>query len=143
MEVVSFASQPLYSRRKRPRYQLDWKPSGPQIRNGHCWVNNHLVSARNRTPAVQPVARRYTIPAPNKFHAETEREMTSVKALKLYSCSRSDGPEISAETWTQTLGANTRIIPRLGHNRFLPNPFQFIHHRPIRLYTVYVRSVVG
>jgi hypothetical protein len=28
----------------------------------------------------------------------------------------------------QSLQTNAGIVPRLGHNRFLPNPFQFIIH---------------
>jgi hypothetical protein len=30
--------------------------------------------------------------------------------------------------FSQSLQENTGIVPRLGHNRFFPNPFQFIRH---------------
>jgi hypothetical protein len=35
----------------------------------------------------------------------------------------------SFRRFPQSLAANDIIVPRVGHDRFLPNPFQFIIHR--------------
>jgi hypothetical protein len=34
----------------------------------------------------------------------------------------------------QCLQANARLVPRVGHNRFLQNPFQFISQSTVRRY---------
>jgi hypothetical protein len=60
--VVSLTPQPLY-----PRYPLDRRLGGPQSWPGRYAEEKNLAPAGNRTPAVQPVARRYTdwvIPTP-------------------------------------------------------------------------------
>jgi hypothetical protein len=44
---------------KEPRYPLDKRLGGPQSRFGRCGEQKSLALARNRTPAVQPVVRRY------------------------------------------------------------------------------------
>jgi hypothetical protein len=38
--------------------------------------------------------------------------------------------------FTQSVQANAGIVLRLGHDRFLPNPFQIISRHIIRLYVV-------
>jgi hypothetical protein len=43
-----------------PRNPLDMRLGGLQSRSGHCGEEKKLAPARNRTPAVQPVTRRYT-----------------------------------------------------------------------------------
>jgi hypothetical protein len=45
--------------RKSPQYPLDKKLGGPQSRSGSYEEKSH-APAENRTPAVQPVACRYT-----------------------------------------------------------------------------------
>jgi hypothetical protein len=56
-------------------------------------------------------------------------------------CSVWKSPEIPAILnegfcgFPQPLQANAAIYPQLGHDRFLPNPFQFISYRPM-LYTL-------
>jgi hypothetical protein len=57
--VVSFTPRPLYSRRS-PLYLLDRSLGGPKSRPQRCAEKKNLASAGNRTPAVQPVSRRYT-----------------------------------------------------------------------------------
>jgi hypothetical protein len=42
-----------------------------------------------------------------------------------------DGTEVF-----ESLQANTGILPRLFHGRFLPNPFQFISNSTIQRYTL-------
>jgi hypothetical protein len=37
----------------------------------------------------------------------------------------------------QSLLANVRVVPQLGHNHFLPNPFQNNYHLVIRCYIVW------
>jgi hypothetical protein len=39
---------------------LDRRLGGPQSRSGRCGEENNLAPAGIRTPAVQPIARRYT-----------------------------------------------------------------------------------
>jgi hypothetical protein len=58
--VVSFMLRPLYSRGKSPRYPLDRRLGESQGRRGLCGEKNKLTHVGNGTPAVQPVARRYT-----------------------------------------------------------------------------------
>jgi hypothetical protein len=43
-----------------PRYPLDRRLSGSQSLSGRFGEETNLAPAGNRTPAVQPVARRYT-----------------------------------------------------------------------------------
>jgi hypothetical protein len=53
---VSFTLLPLYSQGNSQQYPLDRRLDGPQSRSGHYGEDKNLVPARNRTPAVQPVA---------------------------------------------------------------------------------------
>jgi hypothetical protein len=56
--VISFTAQPFYPRGQITRYQ---KLGGPQSRSEGCVsTEKSPASARNRNPAVQPAARRYT-----------------------------------------------------------------------------------
>jgi hypothetical protein len=64
--VASFPPRPLYSRGKSPRYHLDRRLDGPQSRSERCGVEKHHLP-RNRTPAVQAVARHY-IGSPSDAH---------------------------------------------------------------------------
>jgi hypothetical protein len=52
--MFSCTPRPLYLRGNRPRYPLNRRLGGPQSRHELCEIE------RKRTPAVQPVARRYT-----------------------------------------------------------------------------------
>jgi hypothetical protein len=58
--VVSFTPLSLYHRWKSSRYPLDRRLGGPRSRSGHWSREKTLASTGNRTPAVQPVAHRYT-----------------------------------------------------------------------------------
>jgi hypothetical protein len=59
--VGSFMPQPLYHQGKSPWYPLDRRLSRPQCWSGCCGVEKKsLARARNRTPAIQPVADHYT-----------------------------------------------------------------------------------
>jgi hypothetical protein len=43
-----------------PRYPLDRRLVKPPSRTGRCGEETNIAPARNRTPAIYPVARRYT-----------------------------------------------------------------------------------
>jgi hypothetical protein len=58
--VVSFTPRPLYLRWRSPRNAFDRRLGGLQKRSGRCGIEENIVSAGNRTPAAQPVARRFT-----------------------------------------------------------------------------------
>jgi hypothetical protein len=61
--VVSFTSRPLYPRRKIPRYLLDRRLGGPQVRSGQRGNEKILDPTATRTPNPRlsnPVASRYT-----------------------------------------------------------------------------------
>jgi hypothetical protein len=58
--VVSFTPRPLYPRGKSRQYLLDRRLGGSQSRSGRCGEEKNLAPARNKTPAIQPVPRRYT-----------------------------------------------------------------------------------
>jgi hypothetical protein len=45
---------------KSPKYPLDKRLGGPLSRSGRYGVEQIIVLVRNRTPAVQSMARRYT-----------------------------------------------------------------------------------
>jgi hypothetical protein len=65
--VVSLMPRPLYPRGNCPRYLLDRRLGEPQSRSGRYGEEKNLTPAGNRSPAVQPVALRYTdwgIPIP-------------------------------------------------------------------------------
>jgi hypothetical protein len=69
--VVTFTPRPHFPRGKIPRYSLDRRLGGPQSRSGRCGGERNLALAGNRTPAVQPVARRCTdwaVPTPALCH---------------------------------------------------------------------------
>jgi hypothetical protein len=53
--VVGFIPQPIY-----PEYPSDRRLGGPQSWVWTLWRRKNLVPARIRTPAVQPIAHRYT-----------------------------------------------------------------------------------
>jgi hypothetical protein len=56
---LSVSRRPLYPREKSPRFALDMRLGGP--RAGLEAVEKRKLSlAGNRTPVVQPIARRYT-----------------------------------------------------------------------------------
>jgi hypothetical protein len=56
--MVRFTPRPLYPWRKSSGCPFDRRMAGPQSRSGQCGVKS-LNPARNRNPAVQPVACRY------------------------------------------------------------------------------------
>jgi hypothetical protein len=89
--------------REWPWYSLDRRLGGPQNRSGRCGEEKHLAPAGNPTPAVQPVAR---------------RDATNL-AWDLTAFHR----------FPQSTQANSWIIPRFGHERFLLNHFQFVLHQ--------------
>jgi hypothetical protein len=73
--VVSFKPWPLYSHENCPRYPLYEGLDGAQSQPGRYGEKKTLVSTRNRTPAVQPLAYRYTdwpIPALCRRYANTK-----------------------------------------------------------------------
>jgi hypothetical protein len=55
-----------------PRYPLDGRLVGPQSRSGRCAGKKNLDPAENRTPATQPLARRYT----NSLHKHRRTDDT-------------------------------------------------------------------
>jgi hypothetical protein len=70
--VVSFTPLPLYPGGNWRRYPLDRKLGGPQSRYRRYREEKNLAPAGIRTPAVQPVARRYAdwaIPTPNNVQS--------------------------------------------------------------------------
>jgi hypothetical protein len=59
--VVSFTTRSLYPRGRSPRYPLDRGLGvGLQSLSGRYEEEKHLTPTGNRTPAVQPMASRYT-----------------------------------------------------------------------------------
>jgi hypothetical protein len=57
---------------KSPWYSLDRRLGGPQSQSGRCGEEKNLTLAGNRTPAIQPVARRCTDWAiPAQFEANS------------------------------------------------------------------------
>jgi hypothetical protein len=59
--TVSFTPLPLYLRGKSLRYLSDRRLGGPHSLSGHCGVEKTGLLAGNQTPAIKPVARRYTV----------------------------------------------------------------------------------
>jgi hypothetical protein len=53
------ASRPLYPQEKNTRYPLDGRLDALQSRPGRYKEKENLVPAGNRTPTVQPLARRH------------------------------------------------------------------------------------
>jgi hypothetical protein len=68
--VVSFTPRPLYSRGKSPRYSFNRKLGGPRSQSGRYGERIFFAPAGNRTPAFQPVARRYTYSCLTKGHCK-------------------------------------------------------------------------
>jgi hypothetical protein len=63
--VISFTSRQFLPRERAP--STHWRLGEPRRRSGCCGKETNLASVGTRTPAVQPVARRYTdwaIPTP-------------------------------------------------------------------------------
>jgi hypothetical protein len=63
---------------KSPRYPLDRRVGGLQSLSGRCGEEKDVALAENRTPAVQPVACRYTdsvIPTPLTVVTKRMRSM--------------------------------------------------------------------
>jgi hypothetical protein len=58
--MVSLTPRPLCSQGKSPQYTLDRRLGEPRNRPGHHGEEKRsLATARNRTPAIDPVAYRY------------------------------------------------------------------------------------
>jgi hypothetical protein len=77
--VVSVMPRPLYPWGKSPLYPLDRRLGGPQSWSGCYGEEKNLAPARNRTLAVQPVARCYinwAIPAPQPMHENFKMKCT-------------------------------------------------------------------
>jgi hypothetical protein len=70
----SFTPRPLYRRGMSPPF-THWIGGlvDPESRSGHYEEDKNLISARNQTPAVHSVARRYTgLPITTPVHKSTD-----------------------------------------------------------------------
>jgi hypothetical protein len=72
----SQASAALPPWKAPPRYPFDKKLGGPQSRAGRCGEEKNLAPAGNKTPAVQPIACRYT-------DSEKRIKYTSILAVQI------------------------------------------------------------
>jgi hypothetical protein len=71
------------------------------------------------------------------IHSIIERAISHL----IYTRQNSWVPAILIEVFlgfTQSLHANYGRVPRLGHDRYLPDLFQFISYPTIRRYTIYI-----
>jgi hypothetical protein len=59
--VVSFTRLAALPRAKSRRYPLDRRLGGPQSLSGRYGEEKTIARAQNRTPVIQPVARRCTV----------------------------------------------------------------------------------
>jgi hypothetical protein len=113
---------------KEPRYGLDRRADGPQSRSGCCAEQNNFYPCQESNPS-------HPTRSPSLYRLSYPGSV-----FWMYSVQNS--------VWTQTiltevvrgfiqpLQATALILPRLGHYRVLPNPFQFIIYRTVGRYAI-------
>jgi hypothetical protein len=96
------------SRGNRPRYPLDRKLGGSQTQSGRCGEKENIVPARNRIPAIHPVARRYTV-----SHLKEEYKFENIGAYGLFG-EEAEGVNGSRRSVMKSFVINTHYNMLLG-----------------------------
>jgi hypothetical protein len=71
----------------------------------------------------------------------TDGQKLKIYIWEVFGSNLSKDTDILSEVFhafPQFFQANVVMIPQLGHDCFLPNPFQFINHPTIRLFLVWL-----